>query len=78
MAAVAQIIDVQLTPTHDGEAALVVEIRYPNGGRARVQIEPADVPAVMRRTGASSLADLIGQPWHILQIRTVSGPACRG
>lgn len=74
MSAVAHIIDAQLTPTHDGEAALVVEIRYPNGGKAKVQIEPGDVPAVMEKAGARSLVDLIGQPWTVLQIRTV-GPA---
>ncbi|MFC6634347.1 hypothetical protein [Microbulbifer taiwanensis] len=71
---VARIAAIQLTPTHDGEAALVAELRYPNGGRAKVQVESADTPAVMERAGASSLAELVGCPWTVLLIRDVCGP----
>lgn len=77
MQAIATIANVQLTPTHDGEAALVVEVTYPNGGRTQVQIESCDVPAVMSNAGARSLEDLIGHPWTVLQIRTVGAAAWR-
>lgn len=77
MSELATICDAQLTPTHDGEAALVVEIRYPNGGVAKVQIEPSDVPVVMEKAGARSLADLVGKPWTVLKIRTVGAAGRR-
>lgn len=76
MPTIAVITAVQLTPTHDGEAALVVQIAYPNGGSAKVQIESSDVAAVMQKANARSLEELIGQPWTVLQIRSV-GPAGR-
>ena len=77
MESVATITSVQLTPTHDGEAALVVEISYSNGGRAQVQIESCDVSAVMQKAGARSLEQLIGHPWTVLQIRTVGAAGRR-
>lgn len=65
---------VHLTPTHDGEAAMVVTLRYPNGGTATVQVEGADTAAVMARAGVATAADLVGQPWTVLQVREVRGP----
>ncbi|GAB3285825.1 hypothetical protein [Parahaliea aestuarii] len=64
---------VRLTPTHDGEAAMVVELHYPNGGRSTVQIEGADAVAVMRRAGVSHASELLGLPWTVLRVRDVAG-----
>lgn len=64
---------VHLAPTHDGEAALVVELRYPNGGTASVQLEGADTAAVMSRARVTSAAELVGRPWTVLQVREVGG-----
>jgi len=68
---------VRLTPTHDGEAALAVELRYPNGGRASVQVEGRDAEAVMARAGVNSATDLVGHSWTVLQVRDVRGPGRR-
>lgn len=54
---------------------MVVELSYPNGGRATVQVEGADTAAVMARAGVGSAADLVGKPWTVLQVREVRGPA---
>lgn len=64
---------VHLTPTHDGEAAMVVQLSYPNGGAAMVQVGGEDTAAVMARAGVSNAADLVGLPWTVLQIREVRG-----
>jgi len=64
------IIDsIALTPTHDGETALVVELRYADGGRARVQIDPHSVHEVLAKAGAASAAELVGRPWSVVDIR---------
>lgn len=70
---VALIRAVHLGPTHDGEAAMVVELSYPNGGAASVHIGGEDIAAVMARAGVSSAAELVGLPWTVLQVREVLG-----
>ena len=82
-AAGAIISAVRLTPTHDAEAALVVELRYPNGGRSTVQIDGADAVAVMQRAGVASAVELVGLSWTVLRVRDVGGmqngpPPARG
>ncbi|MBN7795899.1 hypothetical protein [Parahaliea mediterranea] len=69
----AVICAVHLAPTHDGEAAMVVELRYPNGGTATVQVAGGDTAAVMARAGVATAAGLVGQPWTVLQVREVRG-----
>lgn len=59
----------QLTPTHDGETALVVELAFPAGGRSSVHLNAGDMAEVLRRAGLLRADDLIGQPWSILQIQ---------
>jgi len=66
---------VRMGPTHDGEAAMVIELVYPNGGVGTVQVESADTAAVMARANVSNAADLIGMPWTVLQVRDVRGPS---
>lgn len=59
---------VRLTPTHDGDAALVVELRFAGGGRSTVQIEADGVRAVMLKAGVDNAMDLVGQPWTVLDV----------
>lgn len=63
---------VRLTPTHDGEAALVIELSFPNGGRSNVQINSEEAADVMARAGVRSADALVGQPWTVLQVRNPS------
>ena len=66
---VAAIIDaVGVTATHDGEAALAVSLRHPNGARSQVQIGNEHLTQVMKRANAACPAELVGKPWHVLNI----------
>lgn len=65
----ARISDVRLTSTHDGEAALVVELTFPNGGRSNVQINAVEAADVMAAAGVASADALIGHPWTVLDVR---------
>ncbi|MBP8233288.1 hypothetical protein [Rhizorhabdus sp.] len=57
-----------LTPTHDGEAALVITLRFANGGRSKVQIDADGMRRVMARAGVGNAADLIGRSWAVLDV----------
>lgn len=59
---------VRLTPTHDGEAATVVTLRFANGGRSRVQIDADGLRRVMAKAGVGSAADLVGKSWAVLDV----------
>ncbi len=52
---------------------MVVELRYPNGGRSTVQIGGADAVAVLQRAGVASATELVGLPWTVLRVRHVGG-----
>lgn len=65
----AVISHVRLTPTHDGEGALVIELRFPNGGRSNVQINSEEAADVMARAGVRTADALVGHPWTVLQVR---------
>lgn len=67
-APVARIEDVRFTATHDGELALVAILRFPNGGRSRIQVLDHDLACVMQRAGVGSAGELIGKPWTVLDI----------
>jgi len=67
----ATITAIQLTPTHDGEASVVVELTYANGGRSKIHISAPDAALVMARAGVASATELIGHPWSVLEIRPV-------
>jgi len=67
----ATITAVELAPTHDGEAAVVVELTYANGGRSKIHISAPDAALVMARAGVASAMELIGHPWSVLEIRPV-------
>lgn len=65
----ATICGFQLTPTHEGEAALVVELAFPGGGRSKVHLNAVDMAAVLDKAGLDTADAMIGQPWSILQVR---------
>ena len=65
----ALISGVQLTSTHDGEAALAIELTFPNGGRSKVQINALEAADVMAAAGVASAEGLVGQPWTVLDVR---------
>jgi len=63
------IIDsVQLTPTHDGETALVVSLRFANGGRSSVQIDAEGLRQVMAKARVGNALELVGQSWTVLDV----------
>lgn len=68
---IATIEAVGLTATHDGEAALVVTIRFPTGGATQLQIPSVAVAEIMRRANFQSAGDMVGEPWQILNIAPV-------
>jgi len=53
-------------PGHDGRAEIVVELRYPNGGRSWLSIGQEAATRVIDAAGVSSLAELAGRPWTAL------------
>lgn len=60
---------VQLTTTHDGEAALAIELTFANGGRSKVQINAVEAADVMAAAGVASADALVGHPWTVLDVR---------
>jgi hypothetical protein len=62
----AVIVGVELGPGHDGHAELVVELAYPNGGRARVSVPHQTAAHALDAAGIASIAELPGRPWTIL------------
>lgn len=59
---------VRLTPTHDGEAALVVGLKFPGGGRSNVQIDASGMRAVLAKAGVANVNDLVGRSWSVLDV----------
>ena len=60
---------IRLTPTHDGQAAHIVELKFETGGTSVVQIESQDMLAVMQNAGVGNANDLIGMSWKVLDVR---------
>jgi hypothetical protein len=65
----ATICGYQLTPTHDGETALVIELAFYGGGRSKVHLNAVDMATVLHRAGLGCADDIIGHSWSILQVR---------
>lgn|GEM_PF-2114662 len=57
---------IQLTPTHDGEAACAVELTFPGGGRSMVQLDSAGLARVMAQADVHNLSGLVGLTWTVL------------
>ena len=62
------IAGISVTPTHDGEAALVIELRFPGGGRSKVQMDGEGARLVLAKAQVDSAAELIGKPWSVLNV----------
>ena len=64
----AKIESIGFTATHDGEVALAVVVRFPNGGSSQVQILNEDIAKVMKKANVSAAGELVGMPWNVLAI----------
>lgn len=64
----ARIVAVALTPTHDGEAAMVIHLAFPDGGQIKVQVDPDNIAKVLAKAEAASIHDLIGKPWWVIDV----------
>ena len=60
----AVITDVRLGAAHDGEAELVVTLRFENGGCSMVALDHAAATALIDACGAQDPGALIGQGWE--------------
>jgi hypothetical protein len=58
--------DALVAPGHDGEAQLVVRVRYENGALGSVTLDESCARKLMEDCTANSAADLCGQPWQRL------------
>ena len=68
----AKIIAVKLSAAHEGDADLIVDIRYSNGGITQVPLDRYASEALMTACTADTADDLIGHGWekvrHALQV----------
>lgn len=62
----ARIADAVVSPGHDGEAELVVRVRYENGALGSVRLDAACAEKLLQSCGVDDLAGLCGQPWQRL------------
>lgn len=59
----AVIIDAGVGAAHDGEAELVLQLRYPNGVVAPVILDAEVGFALMKSCGVDRMDDLAGHSW---------------
>jgi hypothetical protein len=55
-----------LGPGHDGQAEVVIELVYPNGGRSRLSVTHTAVSGALQSAGVHHLDELTGRPWTVL------------
>ena len=60
------IVSAVLGAGHDGQAEVVVELLYPNGGRTHLSIAQAALDSALGADGVHHLDELQGQPWTVL------------
>lgn len=58
--------DAIVSPGHDGQAVLVVRVRYANGAVDTVTLAADQAQKLMDDCAAESVAELRGQPWQRL------------
>jgi hypothetical protein len=63
----AVIAAVRTTGGHDGDAALVLDIRYPGGAIGEITLDGATGVALMAFCGVDDADGLVGESWHMLQ-----------
>ena len=59
-------MDAVVAPGHDGQAQLVVRVRYENGALGSVTLEAHRARRLMEACAAESAEDLRGEPWQRL------------
>lgn len=58
-----------VAPGHDGQAELVVTLRFPGGARDSVVLDATTGARLMERCGAGSVAGLAGADWrHLMHV----------
>ena len=66
--------EANVAPGHDGQAVLVVRVRYPNGAVDTVTLGPEPAQKLLADCAAGGVAGLRGQPWqrllHVLEPET--------
>ncbi len=60
----AVVLAADIAAGHDGDAELVVTVRYENGVVGVVALDSDSAFDIMQSCGAASSADLVGRPWH--------------
>lgn len=60
----AVIVSAEIAAGHDGQADLIVCVRYQNGAIAPVTLDPDTALKLMSACGVSDINDLAGQPWR--------------
>lgn len=56
-----------IAPGHDGEAELVVTLRFPSGARDQVVLDGEAGARLLTLAGAASVAELAGADWSHLK-----------
>ena len=59
----AKISEVRLGAAHDGDAELVVTLRFANGGQSLVSLDEFAVRSLLASAGAQTADQLIGVGW---------------
>lgn len=60
----ATVLAADIAAGHDGEADLVISVRYENGVVGSVTLDADSAFEIMQSCGAASSADLVGRPWR--------------
>ncbi len=60
----ATIVAARLAAAHEGDAELILDIRYSNGGVTQVPLDRFASEALMTACTAETADDLIGQGWE--------------
>jgi hypothetical protein len=69
------VADARIAPGHDGQAELVVQLRYENGALGSVTLDASCARKLMENCGVEQIAELRGQPWQrLLDVIGPSGP----
>jgi hypothetical protein len=55
-----------LGPGHDGQAEIVIELVYPNGGRTHLSVARTALAGALDAAGVQHLDELRGRPWTVL------------
>jgi hypothetical protein len=60
----AVIVSAEIAAGHDGQADLIVRVRYQNGVVAPVTLDPDTALKLMSACGVSDINDLAGHSWR--------------